>query len=238
MSQRNLVVCPSRKRPDKFEKMYKSFLNTSLMSDLVLCLDNDDPTLPQYLAIIERYTVMSKKTSITVVVDIDLRMTITQRLNNVGANVDGYSYISVTNDDFVYITGGWDVSLISEIKLHGKYGIAYGNDLLARVNLPTSWVVSIEIVKALGWLQLPGLIGLCGDCAWAHIGKKLGILYYRDDIIIKHEHVFAGDIIQDEIFKETNAKERYQHDNKVLGDWIVGKAKEDIEKVANLIYNI
>ena len=43
-----------------------------------------------------------------------------------------------------------------------------------------------DIVRSLGWLQLPTLSKYCGDTVWNFIGKQCGILNYCPDVIIEH----------------------------------------------------
>lgn len=218
-----LVICPSRQRPEKCKEMYDSFMRTSKMADLRICVDYDDPDLAKYVELFVDNLSIAK---------VDL--TVTNFINIVWQEFTGYEYYSVTNDDFIYHTDGWDLKLIGEIVLHGKYGIAYGNDLLQGVTLPTTSIVSAEITKALGWLQMPKLMHLFGDNVWKLIGSAAQCLYYRPDVIIEHKHYFSKKVDKDETFNKTNSREMYDLDSNAFLDWHATQAKDDIEKVKKL----
>lgn len=206
--------------------MIDSFLQTSRISSLSIALDNDDPCLDEYREIIKgrvHYT-------------IDFRKTCTEIINSKWQfSADCFKYFSVTNDDFIFRTVDWDLKLVGTIKLHGGFGIAYGNDLLAGIQIPTMSVISREIVQELGWLQLPALSHLFGDNVWAEIGRKAECLHYRDDVIIEHMHVFGRKMEKDETFLRTNSAEMYRVDEAAFVEWLQNKSKSDIEKVKNLL---
>lgn len=157
---------------------------------------------------------------------------ITEIINQV--NYDGYKYISVTNDDFVYHTEGWDRILINKIEQKG-FGIAFGNDGTNNKHLPVTAVMTADIFRALGWVQYPKLDHLCGDMVWQYIGKKLNCLYYVQDVKIEHMH-FLFNKGKKEDYEHTNSKEMYQKDNKVFKEWIIRESESDLEKIrANLV---
>lgn len=226
MNEQVLVLCPTRSRPKQCKAMVESFLQNSEISTLRLCLDMDDPCLEEY-----RDTVC-KGVSYT----IDFPKTTTQIINsNWQYSCECFRWFCVTNDDFVYLTPHWDRKLTSTIKLHGGIGIAYGNDLLQGQRMPTTSVISREIVEALGWLQMPDLTHLFGDTVWQTIGLNAKCLHYRDDVIIEHRHFFGRKALQDEIYLKTNSKAMYDKDTLAYIKWHTAQAKEDIEKVRSLI---
>jgi len=226
MDKHICVICPTRGRPKQCLEMVDSFLATSKMSRLKIYLDMDDPCLYEYLDLV----------SGKVPCVIDQRKTITQIINEAqGFAPECFGWFSVTNDDFVYKTDAWDVKLVGEIQLHGGIGIAYGNDLLQGVNMPTTSVVSREIVQALGWLQMPRLTHLFGDNVWKAIGQAAGCLHYRPDVIIEHKHYFGHKAQQDDIYKNTNSRAMYDKDGLAFHFWSTQEGIEDIRKVKNLL---
>lgn len=142
-----------------------------------------------------------------------------------------YDYYHVTNDDFLYQTKDWDKILIEEIESRGGWGISYGNDLFNGRNLPVTSVISANIIRALGWLQLPGLQYLYGDMVWKFIGETMGFLYYRHDVIIEHEHARNHKADNDSVYEKTNSKEIYEADGKTFEEWRKHKAQSDIERI-------
>lgn len=153
---------------------------------------------------------------------------ITNIINETFGCYPDYKYYHVTNDDFVYKTPNWDVALMN---LAGSYGIAYGDDLNGQHKLPTASVISGDIVRALGWLQLPTLHHLCGDCVWDYIGKKLKILHYNKAVIMEHEHFLYKKADKDETYEVTNSRDMYSKDNAAFRRWLETEANDDCEKI-------
>lgn len=223
-----LVICPSRSRPKMLSEMVESFVATSRISALVVLVDNDDPDCLENIKIIKSAGgdcdyVLGK------------RDTTTNLINNAFSYFAPHKFYSTTNDDFKYLTHGWDVILTEEIKRNGKVGIAYGNDLLQGKQIPSTSVISREIVSALGWLQLPTLTHLYGDSVWQYIGRSANCLHYRPDVIIEHKHYFSKKVPADDTFLRTNSSAMYNRDNRAFCDWIANQASADVQKVKGLL---
>lgn len=197
---RNLVICPTIHRHEKFSDMIDSFYRTNTCSDLIM---------------------LTKKESITNLIN-------AVRINN-------YDYISVTNDDFIYHTLGWDAILINTIELKKGYGIAFGNDGNNNTELPTTAVMSTILFKALGWVQLPTLQHLCGDMVWQYLGKQLNCLYYNPNVHIEHQHFMFKKSNKDGVYERTNSKEMYIKDNEAFRHWVRNESIEDIDRIRQAV---
>lgn len=107
----------------------------------------------------------------------------------------GYDFYFMANDDLIFQTPLWDLTLANK----GK--ISYGSDGIQDGHLPCFPMIDGDIVRALGWLQMPTLNRYCGDTVWSVIGKECGILNYCPDVKITHEweevHVDKDIHIQD-----------------------------------------
>jgi hypothetical protein len=106
---------------------------------------------------------------------------ITKIFNEVFEANPNYDFYHLTNDDVIYNTPLWDLALANK----GK--ISYGSDGIQNENLPTFPMIDGDIVRALGWLQMPTLNRYCGDVVLNVIGKQCGILNYFPDIKIEHQ---------------------------------------------------
>ena len=126
-------------------------------------------------------TTSSKYTNI--VVNYEIRP-ITEIFNKVFNEHPDEDYYMMLNDDIFFKTPLWDLELAQK----GK--ISYGDDCLQHENLPTFPMIDGNIVRALGWLQLPTLEKYCGDVCWRTIGKSLNILRYCPNVQI--DHSWAG----------------------------------------------
>ncbi len=110
---------------------------------------------------------------------------VTEAINKIFNQFPNYDYYHITNDDVTYHTPNWDTKLIQVLEDYGP-GIAYGNDLFQGQNLCTFPMISGDIVRKLGWLQLPTLNKYAGDVVWKMIGEHCKCLYYVPEVIIEH----------------------------------------------------
>lgn len=152
---------------------------------------------------------------------------ITKLINEV--NFENYQFVSVTNDDFVYNSYGWDEALINAIERKG-WGIAFGNDGGGNKHLPSTCVMSAGIPKALGWIQYPRFQHLCGDMVWQTIGKLLNRLYYVPHVSIEHKHFLYGKAKKED-YEYTNSREMYINDNSIFQEWLLNESADDVERV-------
>jgi len=93
-------------------------------------------------------TTRSEATSIRVYYN---KGNITEIFNKAFQDNPDFDYYHMSNDDCVYKTHDWD------LKLARKGKITYGNDLFQSENLCTFPMIDGDIVRALGWLQMPTL---------------------------------------------------------------------------------
>lgn len=107
--------------------------------------------------------------------------TVTEAINNIFYKNPDYDFYFIANDDIVFNTPLWDLELI----VKGK--ISWGSDGIQNGNLPCFPMIDGDIVRALGWLQLPTLNRYCGDTVLGFIGKECGILNYCPNVSIKHK---------------------------------------------------
>lgn len=115
-----------------------------------------------------------------IIIDYEIK-SITKIFNDVfNANPD-YDFYFMANDDIIFETPLWDISLTNK----GK--ISYGSDGIQNNNLCTFPMIDGDIVRALGWLQMPTLNRYCGDTIWNFIGRQCGIIKYFPDVKITHK---------------------------------------------------
>lgn len=184
---RVLLSCPSRQRPDRIQGMIRSFARTrSNNTDLVIYLDEDDPTLDQYKQLPEYMFV----DAMGIRFEIHPRTYLAHIHNNIINNNTGYDYYMPVNDDITFLTPQWDEKLVSTIQEKGGgWGISYGNDLAGnhRYELPTFGMVSGNIVRELGYIYPPEVYALFGDTFLLDLGRALGKIFYNPDVIIAHD---------------------------------------------------
>lgn len=119
----------------------------------------------------------SKHTQIIVNYEIK---SITKIFNEVFEKNPDYDFYFMANDDIIFNTPLWDLTLANK----GK--ISWAMDGIQNYHLPCFPMIDGDIVRALGWLQMPNLEKYCGDTIWGFMGKECGILNYCPDVEIKH----------------------------------------------------
>lgn len=214
-----LVVCPTRGRVKQCERMICSAKNTSTSADFIFYYDDNDPKWREYLYLFSSW----EKPGVRHIMG--TRRTTTELINLAFIAHPDYDFYCITNDDFVFQTHGWDETLCRK----GK--ICYGNDLCAGDGMPTCPVIDGDIVRAVGWLQLPGLRYMYGDAVWKMIGLKLGIIKYIPQVIIEHYHWLNKKAEIDDVYKTTNSPETYKADEEVYRIWHKEKLEEDTAKI-------
>jgi hypothetical protein len=122
-------------------------------------------------------------------------------------------------DDHRFRTVGWD-ERIAEANAEMGGAIVYGDDLLRGEELPSQVFIDARIVKALGWMALPGAKHLFLDDAWRELGSALGRLRYRPDVVIEHLHPTNGKAQWDDNYRRVNAPSLYAHDASVFHRWM------------------
>jgi hypothetical protein len=141
-------------RVKMFEKMVKSFVETrELNTHLIASFDDEDKDIEKYLDICSEYRINCLSS---------FGDNVTHHFNNAYQAFKDYDYFHMTNDDVVYKTKGWDKLLTDVLK--DKPGIAYGDDSIQGQNLPTFPMISGDIVRAVGYLQMTLLDKFSGYC--------------------------------------------------------------------------
>jgi hypothetical protein len=217
----NLVILPTRSRPDNAERCINALKEHSVMSDFVIAIDDDQSDLYPRLD------------GVTYEVNPRLRMNGTL---NLVANkyADKYETIFFLGDDHLVQTPNWDEYLTKAIA-HKGYGLAYGNDLLQKHQLATAVMMSTNIIKAVGYMAPPKLVHLYMDNYWMILGQRLGTLWYFDNVIIEHLHPVAGKVEWDEQYREANSNEVANADRMELHRYMEEDFAGELEKITTAL---
>jgi hypothetical protein len=234
------IITPSRGRPQQFAEMVKAIRTTQgggLGAITVWAgFDDDDPS--DYPAALNA-NLAGTGPGVALELRRGPRQTLSAWTNQLALEAlespDPPLYLASLGDDHRPRTPAWDRRLIEAIEGIGGSGIAYGNDLLQGENLPTAWVVSADIVRAVGWMMLPACAHLYVDQAVLDLGKALDRIVYRPDVIVEHVHPIAGKGRWDESYMESNSNDRYAADGAAFKAWLAGGddggLAADVEKV-------
>jgi hypothetical protein len=220
---RNLIIIPSRDRVNNTERAIAAIKETSVLSDIVIGLDDDNESIyPRIDG--AKYEVNER-----------LRMNGTLNLLAV-KYANEYQTITFMGDDHLPRTYGWDAKLYAPIEQLG-YGVSYGNDLLAKQDLPTAVMLSTNIIKTLGFMAPPKQIHMFLDNFWKSLGERLSCLFYFDDVVIEHMHAYVGKSELDDMYLSVNNPEVGSHDGEKYGEYIHGEFESDLVKLREALKN-
>ena len=213
----NLVILPSRSRPESVERGVKALQEHSRISDICVAIDDDQSELYPRLD--------------GVIYEVNPRLRMNGTLNLVANKyADKYETIYFLGDDHLVKTPGWDEILYESIKERG-YGLSYGNDLLQGQKLATAVMMSTNIIRAIGYMSPPKLIHLYMDNFWMSLGQALDCLKYEQRAIIEHLHYVAGKADNDAQYQEVNSPEMYKKDQETFLEYVKTDLKSDLEKI-------
>lgn len=211
---RILVIVPTRGRPDNIVRLDRAMLDTEVDIEVMYCVDDDDPSLADYV-----------RTGIPLVVGPRKRLVGT--LNDVAKRfADDYDIIGFLGDDVVPRTIRWDNAIRDNFKPNM---VAYGNDGHQREGLPTGVFLDARIVSVLGYMVVPTLIHLFADNYWKTLGEALGTLTYLPDIDLEHMHPYAGKAEHDQTYAEANSGPVWEHDEKAFKWYVENELAFDVE---------
>jgi len=207
-----VVFVPSRGRPGNIAQLAESWQETfSWYADLLVALDEDDPALPEYLAL----DVWNGTWASNVV---GPRRRLGPTLNWLAESFPDYDAIGFMGDDHRPRTPRWDEMVCKVLDGMGA-AIVYGDDLLQHERLPTAVFMTSNIPAALGWMCPPGMVHLYLDDAWKALGEGMGRLRYLPNVVIEHLHPTAGKAPMDERYAEVNSAEQYASDGAVFEEF-------------------
>lgn len=234
-----LIICPSRGRPQRILETIQSIQDTCNFehTDFMVLLDDDDVCVPDYYKNLPEWVKIK-------VYNREHDCTLTTEIINRAFNENKeYSFYSVTNDDIVYLTKGWDEALCQKLKISSgqddtmveKYGDSYiGN--VKPGEFPITSVIDGDIVREIGWLQYPKLRHSCGDNIWFWIGRRGGCLYHDSKYHTEHRSHYFGKGEADETFQKCNAFDN-QQDYYAYKEWLKYRCGNEVCKVQELTKN-
>jgi hypothetical protein len=203
-------------------------LAARVATQIVLAVDRDDPTLPEYR---KRFPTSSGGWVALVILEDDETGNLVRATNTISMRIaaaDPTCVIGNLGDDHVVRTPGWDARIADELVTPG---IAYGDDGLQGERLPTAPFISAEIVTALGWYALPMCRHLFVDNAWRDIGLGAGVLRYLPDVVIEHMHPLAGKGAWDPGYEQANGPDSVERDKAAYQRWRKIRMEQDIARV-------
>lgn len=218
-----LLIVPTRTRPSSAIEFYNQFIQYSYITDLMFALDEDDEhNYPRLDGVL--YEVNPRG-----------RVGMNDKLNLVATKyAKKYEYIAFLGDDHRIMTDGWDKKLVESISEINN-GIAYGNDLYQKENLPTAVLMDSNIIRVLGYMSPPEQQHLYLDDFWKELGTRLNTLRYSPDVVIEHLHFSIGKSKEDNQYREINDGGMYDRDKAAYNRYLALKIEADIVKLTESV---
>lgn len=217
-----LVITPTRGRPGSARRLIAAMAATcTARTDLVLAIDDDDGSYADLGTGPGTFIMRGARRTCPAWTNLIAR-----------AEWPLYRAVASLGDDHVPETPGWDSLLLAAIEDMGGTGISYPDDTLQGSNLPTAPVVSSDIVAALGWLFLPGLIHLFADNVLKDIGEGAGCLRYVPGAVVRHLHYTSGLSPRDATY--IDAEPSWGPDEAAYKAWRAGEMAADVARVRAL----
>lgn len=188
-----LVIVPTRGRRGQCERLLKSFTETTDFADITFITDGDDQ---------ETYEGMDWGPATHGV--LSPRESLSGKLNRTAdAYVGAYDNLFFVGDDHVFLTEHWDTILLAAMKDMGGSGIVYPDDR-RRNDVPEIWMVSSDIIRALGHFAEPSFKHFYLDNAWADLGRRTDLLRFVPEVVIEHRHYsVCAETEHDGVYRET-----------------------------------
>ena len=168
------VITPSRGRPWHLQRLMTALADTcQLSTDLYVDAADDDPRLDDYKHLGLAHLETGPRDSLAA-------------LTNQAARelAGGYEFLASLGDDHVPRTAGWDRELCATITAMGGTGFAYAAG--SRWVIPEAWVMSSDIVAALGWMMNPACAHYKVDDTVLELGVAARCIGYRHDVLVEH----------------------------------------------------
>lgn len=192
-----MIVIPSRGRPHSLARFFG--YSKPRERGVVLLDEDDGGQYQQHLALPPNWEVL-----------IGPRAGYGALLNRAFALFPNEPWYASLGDDCLCRPAGWDTRL-AEIAAQGF--IAYGDDLINGKSACCFPFIGGDLVRKVGWLAYPPLGHLYSDSVWREVGRAMGVLRYRPDIITEHLHWSTGKQPYDQTARERKTdgdKETYE----------------------------
>jgi len=191
-----LVMVPTRGRRAQCERLLESFTATATRADLLFITDPDD----------DSYEGMDWGQATHAV--LEPREYLTGKLNKTAlAMADLYPVLAWFGDDCEFQTPGWDTLMLATLEKDlGGHGWVYPDDK-RRQDVPEHWMVSSDVVQALGWFANPVLNHFYIDNSVADLAKRADMIRWCPQAVVEHLHYsVCAETGHDEVYQTTEDK--------------------------------
>jgi hypothetical protein len=218
-----VVIVPSRGRPNNARALAGALGDTcTAYTRAVFAIDDDDPTREFY--------------------DVPVTMCgawqpMVSKLNKVAIHIasgkDAPFAMAFLGDDHRPRTTGWDTSVLAALRKL-RTGVVYGDDLIEHANLASSWVMTSDIVRALGRMVPAPVEHMFCDNAVMDLARAAGCLRYLPNVVIEHCHPLVHKASWDPGYWRVNQPAQYARDRATYRTWQSIQFDDDVRTVKEL----
>ena len=233
-----LLVCPTRDRPGNAARLIDTWGTTGVCSDLIFCLDDDDPQAGGYAQVMNErrfhrglvFWLHGPRLSLCGWTDLVA-----------GEMAGRYQALMSIGDDHVPETPAFDQKLWDAC---GRGGFAYGDDGIThqpspewpeRHNLPTACLITSNIITGAlgGAMCLPGAQHMFTDAYWMMLAEAAGCRYFLPQVKVPHRHHITGLAPRDRTYQDGEAS--WPRDEAAYRDWLDHRRASDAVAVREAI---
>jgi hypothetical protein len=228
------LICPTRGRPGNADRLIRAWAATAVCSDLIFCVDTDDPAGPGYTQL-----AMAEHRHRGIVTWLaGPRQGLCGWTDLVARDYAGqYEAFLSVGDDHVPETPGFDRILLDATAGTGG-GFAYGDDGVIHQpsddwpephNLPTACLITANVIQALGGMCLPGAEHMFTDPYWLLLSNLAGCRHFLPQVKITHHHPAAGRAAWDLTYAE--GARSWPGDERAYNTWRLTRWPDDAKTV-------
>lgn len=216
------LIHPSRGRPVKSFHNSSEWINKAgCDTELIVAIDTDDPTGPEYL---RQYEWWRHRDIQRVAIVKGAHNSVVHATNMAAAQSRG-DILLYLSDDFKCFDG-WGKTLIDAFKEFGDQpALLKVDDMLQafHVAVLTIPIMNRQLYNKLGYFWHPGYKSMFCDEHLYWRAKTLGVLHYAPNIKFEHQHVSVGKSNDDETYRRSAA------------NWDQGKALFSMHKKSGFV---
>jgi hypothetical protein len=217
------VMTPSRGRPKQFRRMAESVFNTAEVCDIemIVWLDDDDPTLPEYTELCEELGIIYLVGSRNVIHS--------SRWDRCLVKATG-ELLFHSNDDCVVGTPGWDKMVVDEFeKYPDRILMVHGDDLgCQRETFGCHPIIHRRWLDTIGYFIPDCFDGEFGDGVVNFIANRIGRRKFLP-FVQEHMHHLFGKAEVDQTTLDYQQRQRKQNPAQIFkqreADWIAAADK-------------
>lgn len=230
MNMNGTCLLPSLNRPHLAKNFFEFYHQAESKVPGLLIVDHNDPRKAEYI------TLELPKNWRLVLTD---AVTMGDKVRSVWDEIKDLDYVMILNDDHEPVTPGWDEKILAHMNDHNV--VCTNDGWVAPHRICGAICFSGGILRALGYMFVPGLHHLFSDDSWQYLFGKAQCANLLMDVLVRHNHAYKNKDLQDETFIKINGPlglingqgvgGLWPDDKATFEAWLRNDAEKDLAKV-------